>query len=173
MTKNRTTFLLEQAEIELRDGLYFEVKGDDLRIVVEALKRACPSEPLPDPVATLRLLAKCGSMDLSALDGIADEFERLDADAAGMQAELASVKQYYQALIEAQEAAQVSLHTENVRLRVENERLQDDCKSYVAAISAHEADEAQAWAEVERLQKDRNECLEAFHILFRIFPEPK
>lgn len=28
-------------------------------------------------------------------------------------------------------------------------------------------------AEIERLQKDRNECLEAFHILFRIFPEPK
>lgn len=27
--------------------------------------------------------------------------------------------------------------------------------------------------EIERLQKDRNECLEAFHILFRIFPEPK
>ena len=26
---------------------------------------------------------------------------------------------------------------------------------------------------IERLQKDRNECLEAFHILFRIFPEPK
>lgn len=80
LTKDRTTFLLEQAEIELRDGLYFEVKGDDLRIVVEALKRACPSEPLPDPVATLRLLAKCGSMDLSALDGIADEFERLDGE---------------------------------------------------------------------------------------------
>lgn len=40
MTKDRTTFLLEQAEIELRDGHYFEVKGDDLRIVVEALKLA-------------------------------------------------------------------------------------------------------------------------------------
>lgn len=49
-------------------------------------------DSVPSPVATLRLLAKCGSMDLSALDGIADEFEHLDADAAGLQAELVSVK---------------------------------------------------------------------------------
>jgi len=37
----------------------------------------------PDSVATLRLLAKCGSMDLSMLGPIADEMERLRAAMKG------------------------------------------------------------------------------------------
>lgn len=44
----------------------------------QAMKRQ-PGDPVPNPVATLRLLAKCGSMDLSALGPIADEMERLGA----------------------------------------------------------------------------------------------
>lgn len=39
VTQERLDFLLQNAQTELRDGLYFEVKGDDLRIIVEALKR--------------------------------------------------------------------------------------------------------------------------------------
>lgn len=55
-------------------------------------------------------------------------------------------------LIDAQDAAQTSLHAENVRLRVENERLQMSLKRYepVSLYNGHDID----WwkAEVERLR---------------------
>lgn len=40
-------------------------------------------------------------------------------------------------------------------------------------IEIHPCDWIALVNEIDDLQKDRNECLEAFHILFRIFPEPK
>lgn len=37
-SKERLQFLLSQAQADLRDGLYFEIRGDDLRIIVDVLK---------------------------------------------------------------------------------------------------------------------------------------